>query len=140
MPRDAYDRTCACPHVRNPQHERKITRANITVNRAIAHKNFVVATATLVTVTVCFHNSALPCFILNETFEMVQQQETLYFGSTNLGSHVQFQIFQSNHSCRQGHTCKLTLLCQFFPGMDWFIACSPPFTFCFWYPTKVILL
>ena len=38
-------------------------------------RNFVVATARLVTVTFCFHNSSLPCFVLNEIFDMLQQQE-----------------------------------------------------------------
>ena len=40
---------------------------------------------------------------------------------------MQFQIIQSNHSCRQGHTCELTLLHQFLPGMDCLIViqCSP---------------
>ena len=35
---------------------------------------FVVATATLVTVTFCCHNSVFSFFILNGIFEMVQQQ------------------------------------------------------------------
>jgi len=35
---------------------------------------------TLVAVTFCCHNSALSYFILNETSDMLQQQETMYFG------------------------------------------------------------
>ena len=82
------------------------------------NRDFVVATATIMTVTLCCHNSALSCFIINETFDMLQQQETLYFGYTNFGSYVSFQIVKSNRSCRQGHTCELTLLHLFLPGMD----------------------
>ena len=89
-----------------------------TMQSHMPNKNFAVATATLVTVTFCCHNSALSCFILNETFDMLQQQETLYFGCTNLGSHVQFQIIKSNHLYRQGCMCELMLLLQFLPGID----------------------
>ena len=72
-------------------------------------RDFVVATATLL-----LHNSALSCFILNQTFDMLQQQETLYFWYINFGPHVAFQIIKSNHSCRQWCTCELPLLHQFF--------------------------
>ena len=54
---------------------------------------------------------------------MLQQQETLYFGCTGLGSHIQFQVVNSNPSCSQWRTCKLTLLRQFLPGMDWIYEC-----------------
>ena len=49
-------------HTQNPQHERKIAHDNVIINRAIAmpSRNFVGVTATLVTITFCFHNSALP--------------------------------------------------------------------------------
>ena len=45
-----------------------------------------------------------------------------YFSNKNLctadtRSHVQFQISKSYRSCRQGHTCELTLVHQFFSGM-----------------------
>ena len=66
-----------------------------TVQLHMPHRNFAVATVMLVTVTYCSHNSALSCFILTETYDMLQQQEDLYFGHTNLGSHVQFQILKS---------------------------------------------
>ena len=69
---------------------------------------------TLVTVTFCFHNSALSCFILKEPSDMFQQQGTLHYGYTNLGSHVSFQTIKS----KQGCTCELMLLRQFLPGMD----------------------
>ena len=108
-------------HVKNPLHERKIARVNITVNGAILHipsRDFVVTNATLVTVTFCFHNSALFCFIVNKTFNMIQQQKTLYFGYTKFGSHVPFQIIKSNQSCRQAHTCEMTLLHQLLLGID----------------------
>ena len=51
------------------------------------NRNLVVATATLVTVTIRFHKAALSCFILNETFEIL-----LHFRCKNMGSHVQFQV------------------------------------------------
>jgi len=89
-----------------------------TMQSHIRSRNFVVATAPLVTVTFCFHNSALSCFILNETFGILQQQQTLYFGYANLGSHVPFQILKSNRSCRQGRKCELPLLHQFLPDAD----------------------
>ena len=57
-----------------------------TVKSHMPNGNFV-ATATLVTATFCCHNSTLSCVIQNETFHMPQQQETLYFGYTNLGSY-----------------------------------------------------
>jgi len=90
-----------------------------TVQFCMPKWGFTVVTATLATVTFCFHNSTLSRFILNETFHMLQQLETPYLGCTNLGSHVPFQIIKSNRSCKQEHTCKLTLLHQFPPGMDW---------------------
>ena len=86
-------------------------RDNIAINRAIAHST----AAMLETVTVCFQNSVLSCSILNQTFCMLQQQGILY--CTNLGLHVQFQMAKSNCTCRQGGTCKLTLLHHFLPGM-----------------------
>jgi len=81
-------------HVQNFQHEQEITRAYITINHPIAHpnRNFVALTATRVTVTFCFHNSAVFCFTINETFDMSQQQETLCFRYTDFESHVHFQI------------------------------------------------
>ena len=87
-----------------------------TVQSHMPFRNVVVATATLETVTFCLCNSALYCFILNETFEMLQQQENLYLGYTNLGSHVKFQIIKSNRSFRLGSTCELMLLQQFLTG------------------------
>ena len=69
-------------------------------------------------VTFCFHNSILFCCIPHATFDMLQQQETLYFGYKNVGSHVQLQICKSNSSCRQRRMRELILLRQFLPGMD----------------------
>ena len=85
----------------------------LTVQSHIPNRNFVVTIATLVNVNFCFHNTALSCFILNETFQVLQQQETLYFGYTNLGWHMQLQTSKSNHLCKQGCMCKLTHLYQF---------------------------
>ena len=107
MPRDTCDRTCTCPHtckMLSTSKKSPVPTSLLIVQSHMPSKNFVVVTATLVTATFCFHNSALSCFIPNDAFEMVQQQETLYLGNKTLGSYVQFQIIQSNHSCRQGHT------------------------------------
>ena len=79
-------------------------------------RNFVVATATLVTVIFCFHSCVLSCFTLNETFDMLQQQETLYFEYANLGLHIEFQIIKSTNSFR--HVYVLILLHQFLLGME----------------------
>ena len=54
------------------------------------NRNFVVATVTLLTITFRFHNSVLPCSILIEISDMLQQQEAQYFVDINLGVHVQF--------------------------------------------------
>ena len=60
-----------------------------TMQLQMPNRNSVAANATLVTVTFCFitlspfHNFALSGFFLNEAFQMVQQQETLYFGYTH---------------------------------------------------------
>ena len=68
-------------------------------------KNFVVATPTLLNLYFCFHNS----FILLHPIWAIQQQETLYVGYTNPGSHLPFQIIKSNRLYRLGRTCKLKL-------------------------------
>ena len=57
MAGDTCDRKCAC----------------LTVQSHMPNKNFVVAIATHSTVTFCFHNSALSCFILKDIFDMHQQ-------------------------------------------------------------------
>ena len=85
-----------------------------TVQSHMPNRSFVVTTATQVTVPFCCHNSVLSCFILHETFYMLQQQDTLYFGYTNLGSHTQFHIIKSNRLRRHVRL----LLYQFSPGMD----------------------
>jgi len=100
IPWDMCDRTCACPHTRKifcTCEKSPMLTSLSTVQSLMPNRNFVVATATLVTVTFCFHNSALSCFILKETFNILQQQETLYCRYTNFGSHVRFQIIKSNH-------------------------------------------
>ena len=121
MPGDTCDRTCAYPHpckIPRTREKSPVPTSLLTVQSHMPNRNHVVATATPVTITSCFHNSALSCFILNEIFDMLQQQETLFCGYTNHGSHVQIQISKSNHSCKRGCTCELTLLHQFLPGMD----------------------
>ena len=51
-----------------------------TVQLRMPNRNLVVTTVTLVTVTFSFHSPALFCFILNEEFNILQQQESLYLG------------------------------------------------------------
>ena len=111
----AHVHTSSCPHVcKIPSTSEKspLPTSLSTVQSHMRSWDFFVAAATLVTVTFCFHSYALSCFILYKAPEMLQQQETLYFLCTNLGSHVQFQIITSNLSC------ELTLLHQFPSGMD----------------------
>ena len=55
-----------------------------TLQSHIPNRNIVIATTTVLTGTICFHNSALSCFILNGTFEMLQKQETLFIEYTNI--------------------------------------------------------
>ena len=121
MPGDMFNYMCTCPHMC------KIT--SLSRNFSCQHhcqqhnRTYQIGTSLLqlqhlVTATFCFHNSTLSCFILNEIFNMPQQQETLYFRYTDLGLHMQFQIIKSNHLCRQGCTCKLMVLHPFVPSMD----------------------
>ena len=98
------DRMCVRAHTckigstseKSPQ----TTRSNVPSR--MPNRDFVVATGTLVTVTFCFQNATLSCFILNETLDMLQQQETLNFGYTNRGLHMQLYTSTSNHSCNKG--------------------------------------
>ena len=64
-------------HVRASTHEITCTSEKSPVPTTLSpmqlhmpNRNFVVATATLVTVTLFFHNSALSCSALNETFDI----------------------------------------------------------------------
>ena len=127
MPGDTCDRTYEYPHLcKIPSMIEKspVPKSLSTVLSQMPNRNFVAANATLVTATLCFYsstiemNSTLSCFILIETFRMTLQQETLYFGYTYLGSHVQFQVSNSNRSCGLGHTCELAFLRKFHPGVD----------------------
>ena len=80
--RDSCDRTCACLHtckIPSTSEKSPVLASLITVQSRIPDSNFVVATATLLTVVICFHTSVLSCFILNETFDMLQQQENQMF-------------------------------------------------------------
>ena len=92
-----FDCRSPCPEARAIARACVHTRAKSptslsTVQLHLPNKNFVVATVILVTVTFCFYTSDLSCFILNETFELVQHQETLHFENTNLESQMQFQL------------------------------------------------
>ena len=91
-------------HVQNPQHERKYhpCQHHYQPCNRTCQIGTSVATTILVTVTFCFRNSALSCFILIDTFDMLHQQEVLYCRYTNLELLMQFQISKSNRSCRRG--------------------------------------
>ena len=99
------DRTCVCPHkcqIPSTSEKLPVPTSPSSMPSNMPDRNFVVATAAEVTVTFFFHNSTSSCFILNEKFDILQQQETLFFGYINLGSHVQFQIIRINLSCSEG--------------------------------------
>ena len=67
-------------HVQTHQHERKIAHTNIIVNFAIARVKLELCCPNCNTSDchLLLWNCALSIFILNETFGMLQQQETLY--------------------------------------------------------------
>jgi len=73
-----------------------------TVQFCMPKWGFTVVTATLATVTFCFHNSTLSCSILNKTLTCFSNKNFRY---KKLGSHVHFQITKSNRSWRQGSMC-----------------------------------
>ena len=121
MPYDTCDRTYACPNTCKIPYTSEISPLPTSLSTVQSHmpnRNFVVPIVKPVTVPFCFHTSALSCFTLNEAFDMLQKQETLYLGYTNFRSYWPFQLIKSNRSCRQGQTCELTLVHEFLPGMD----------------------
>ena len=77
--RHVLSHVCLSTHLQNLPLQRKIAvpTSLLAVQSHVPNRNYVVATATLVTVMFCFHNSALSCFILNEIFDMLQYQEAL---------------------------------------------------------------
>ena len=95
---------CARVHTRakSPARAKKssVTTSLSTVQSHVPNRNFIVAATTLMTVTLCFHISAVSCFVLNETFDMLQEQEAMFLGYTTLGAYVQFYIIKSNCSCK----------------------------------------
>ena len=107
------DRTCTYPCTRKIPSESEKSPVPSSLSTVLPHmrnRNFVVATATLVTVTFCPYISALSYFFLNETFDMLQQQEALSFEYRNIESHLKFRIIKSNRLSRQERMCELTLL------------------------------
>ena len=64
--RHVRSHVCVSKHVQNtppPTSEKSpVTTSSLTVQLHMPNRNNVVATATLVTVTFCFHNSVLSCF------------------------------------------------------------------------------
>ena len=85
MPGETYNRTCShtCK-IPSTSEKPPVPTSLSTTQLHLSIKNFVN--------NCCFHNSTSSCFILNETSNMLQQQETLCFEYTNLRSHVQFQV------------------------------------------------
>ena len=69
--------TCKTP---STSKKAPVPKSLSTVQSHMPNRNCVVATPIPVTVNFCFHNSALSCFSLKETFDILQQQETLYCG------------------------------------------------------------
>ena len=77
MPRDLSSHMCASPHtckIPSTSEESPTPTSLSTMQLHMPYRSFVVATATLVIFTFCFQNSALSCFIVNQTFDMLQQQ------------------------------------------------------------------
>ena len=91
MPRDT------CAKFLSTSEQLPIPTSLSTMQSHMPNNNFVVATATLFAVGVCFHNSALFCFTLKAAYNVLLQQELLYFGHTNLGSQMQLGHSMSNH-------------------------------------------
>ena len=78
---DTCDRTCTFPpmwKILSMSDKSPMRTLLSTVQSHMPNRNFVVATAALVTVTFCFYDSGLSSFNRNETLDMLQQQETLY--------------------------------------------------------------
>ena len=100
MPKDICNQTCTSPYMcKIPSISEKslLPTSLSTMQSHMPNGDHIVVIATLVTATFCFLNSALSCFILNEAFKMLQQQETLYFRYTDLGLYVPFQLVKSNY-------------------------------------------
>ena len=76
MPGDMRPHVHVSTHMHHSQHGEKspVSKSLSTVQSHMPNRNFVVATATLVTVSFYFHSSHSSCFTLNETFGMLQQQ------------------------------------------------------------------
>ena len=70
--------------LQNPQHERKIAFASIS--RAIARARYEICSRNCNASDCHLLLSPLACFIQNERYDTLQQQETLYFEYTSLGS------------------------------------------------------
>ena len=73
LPRDTCDHPCTSPHrYQVPGISKKLPMPTsmLTMQSHMRNRKSVVGTAKLVTVT--FQNSALSCFILDETFEVLQ--------------------------------------------------------------------
>ena len=82
VPGDMCDRTFTYPQtckIPSTSEKSPMPTSLSTVQSHMPNRNFVVTTATLVTVTFCFHNSALSCFVLNQRFDMLQQHYYYYY-------------------------------------------------------------
>ena len=75
---DICDHICTYSHTcKISSTSKKIPYASITINQ-LHMPNWNCVVATLVTIALCYLNSALFCFTLIKSFDMLPQQETLY--------------------------------------------------------------
>ena len=79
-----------------------------TMQSHMQNGDFVVTNEALVTINICFHNAALFCLTLNETFDMHQKQETLYFRYTCNENSVIICV----RNCECYSQCQLDVLSQ----------------------------
>ena len=97
-------------HVKIPSTSEKspVPTSLSTMQSHMQNGDFVVANAALVTINIYFHNAALFRFALNETFDIHQQQETLYFGYTCNENSVIICV----RNCECYSQCQLDVLSQ----------------------------
>ena len=86
MPGDTCDRICVCPDTCKLE--------PLSCSCSTSDCQFLLC------------NSVLSCSILNETFNMLQQQDTPYFAYTNLGSHMQFHKLRATARAVKGARAK----------------------------------
>ena len=93
MSGDMCDSSCKCPYTcKDPSTSKKspVPTFLSTVQSHVPNTDFIVANATRVTITLCFHSSVLSKIRNLSCFSKMK-----LFGYTNLGSQVQIQIIKS---------------------------------------------